>query len=104
MLSWVCHACILHQHLAGKAAVTAAPTSSVNRSGSEPSGISQVVRIYSVVFIQSKGLISYTSEGIINSQSAQALAGEPTPTEEQSHQQKLSTNDWYGIVHDFLRG
>jgi hypothetical protein len=30
--------------------------------------------------------------------------GETTPTEEQSHQQKLYTNYWYGIAHDFLRG
>lgn len=49
MLSWGCHACILHYHLAGKAAVTAAPTSSANRSSSEPSRISQVVRVYSVI-------------------------------------------------------
>ena len=47
MLSWGCHACILHYYLTGNTAVTAAPTSSANSS--EPSGISQVVGVYSVV-------------------------------------------------------
>lgn len=49
MLRWGCQTCILHYHLAGNTSITDAPTSSANRSGSEPNGISQVLGVYSVV-------------------------------------------------------
>jgi hypothetical protein len=69
MLSWGCHACILHYHLAGNTAVTAAPTSSANRSRSEPSGISQVVGVYSVV-LSNPRVSCHTLERVLSTATA----------------------------------